>query len=226
MPIFRKIKEYLTARQVAEHYGLKVKRNGMACCPFHDDKHPSMKVDANFYCFGCGAHGDAVGYVAQLFGLSQYDAACRIIEDFNLPIETHPTKDYPEYRKARDEWRRQKEERDRIIIIKERFRRWCSKAMDDLSDSYKAVQEIKECFRSCSPEKVFSSPEYETAVKAEPVIDYWMDILCLGSEEDRQELFIKNRKGVGRIAEELKGAISRVLDGSRTDTGCRREQCG
>ena len=68
--------------------------------------------------------------------------------------------------------------------------------------------------------------EYETAVKAEPIIEYWMDILCLGSEEDRQELFVKNRKGVERIAGEIKEAVSRVLDGSRTDTGCGREQCG
>lgn len=226
MSIFREIKKYLTARQVAEHYGLKVKRNGMACCPFHDDKHPSMKVDTNYYCFGCGAHGDAVGYVAQLFGLSQYDAACRIIEDFNLPIETHIAIDDREHRKAKNEWRRQKEERDRIIHIKERFRRWCRRAIDDLSDSYKAVQEIKEWFHDCSPEEVFSSAEYETAVKSEPLIDYWLDIMCLGSEEDRQEFFIKNRKGVERIAGELKGAVSRVLERDRTSAGCRREQCG
>ena len=34
MPVFKEIKEHLTARQVAEYYGLKVGRNGMACCPF------------------------------------------------------------------------------------------------------------------------------------------------------------------------------------------------
>lgn len=49
MPIFKEIKEHLTARQVAEYYGLKVGRNGMACCPFHDDKHPSMKIDTGYY---------------------------------------------------------------------------------------------------------------------------------------------------------------------------------
>ena len=58
MSIFSEIKEQLTARQAAEHYGLKVARNGMACCPFHNDKHPSMKVDSTYHCFGCGAHGD------------------------------------------------------------------------------------------------------------------------------------------------------------------------
>ena len=67
MNIFQKVKERVTARQVAEKYGLKVRQNGMACCPFHNDKHPSMKIDRNYYCFACGAKGDAVTYVAVLF---------------------------------------------------------------------------------------------------------------------------------------------------------------
>lgn len=49
MNIFQKVKERVTARQVAEKYGLKVRQNGMACCPFHNDKHPSMKIDRNYY---------------------------------------------------------------------------------------------------------------------------------------------------------------------------------
>ena len=60
MSIFSEVKEYLTARQVAEYYGLQVKRNGLACCPFHDDKHPSMKIDKNYHCFACGVGGDVV----------------------------------------------------------------------------------------------------------------------------------------------------------------------
>ena len=60
MNIFQEVKARVTARQVAERYGLKVSRNGMACCPFHNDKHPSMKIDQNYYCFACGAKGDAV----------------------------------------------------------------------------------------------------------------------------------------------------------------------
>ena len=75
MNIFQEMKERVTARQVAERYGLKVSRNGMTRCPFHNDKHPSMKIDQNYYCFACGAKGDAVNYVAVLFGLSQFEAA-------------------------------------------------------------------------------------------------------------------------------------------------------
>ena len=78
MNIFQEMKERVTARQVAERYGLKVSRNGMARCPFHNDKHPRMKIDQNYYCFACGEKGDAVNYVAVLFGLSQLEAAKKI----------------------------------------------------------------------------------------------------------------------------------------------------
>ena len=54
MDVFRVVKDNVTARQMAEYYGIKIGRNGMACCPFHDDKHPSMKLDKRYYCFGCG----------------------------------------------------------------------------------------------------------------------------------------------------------------------------
>jgi DNA primase len=47
--LFEQVKECVTARQAAEHYGIKVKRNGMACCPFHKDKTPSMKIDKRYY---------------------------------------------------------------------------------------------------------------------------------------------------------------------------------
>ena len=52
-------------------YGVEVNRNGMACCPFHDDKHPSMKLNEEyFYCFGCGATGDVIDFTARLYNLS------------------------------------------------------------------------------------------------------------------------------------------------------------
>lgn len=58
--IFQTIRENVTARAASEKYGITVSRSGMACCPFHSDRRPSMKVDERYYCFGCGEHGDAV----------------------------------------------------------------------------------------------------------------------------------------------------------------------
>ena len=44
MNVFEAVKQSVTTRQAAEHYGIRVNRNGMACCPFHNDKTPSMKL--------------------------------------------------------------------------------------------------------------------------------------------------------------------------------------
>ena len=43
--VFEAVKQSVSTRDAAAFYGIEVKRNGMACCPFHDDKNPSMKVD-------------------------------------------------------------------------------------------------------------------------------------------------------------------------------------
>ena len=82
--VFRTVKQSVTAREAAEFYGLQVKPNGMVRCPFHDDRNPSMKVDIRFYCFGCLAKGDVIDFVSKLFGLSLYQAALKLIKDFNL----------------------------------------------------------------------------------------------------------------------------------------------
>ena len=47
----------------------KAGKNYQACCPFHDEKSPSFTVsqDKQFYhCFGCGAHGDVIGFVSEI----------------------------------------------------------------------------------------------------------------------------------------------------------------
>ena len=82
--VFEAVKQAVPTRQAAESYGVQVGRNGMACCPFHDDKHPSMKVDRRFHCFGCQADGDVIDFTARLFGLNKKDAALKLAEDFSV----------------------------------------------------------------------------------------------------------------------------------------------
>ena len=85
MTIYETIKAAVPVRQAAEHYGLKVNRSGMACCPFHNDRHPSLKLNEDyFFCFGCGAKGDVIDFVARLFDLSSYEAAQKLAADFGL----------------------------------------------------------------------------------------------------------------------------------------------
>lgn len=85
MNLFETVKNSVTVKQAAERYGYKDNRSDMICCPFHDDRHPSMKMNRDyFYCFGCGATGDVIDFVARLFGLSSYEAAKKLAHDFGI----------------------------------------------------------------------------------------------------------------------------------------------
>lgn len=91
MNIFETVKAAVTVRQAAEYYGLNVNRNNMVCCPFHNDQHPSMKLNEDyFYCFGCGATGDVIEFVGRLFGLSSYEAAQKLADDFGIDPDKPP----------------------------------------------------------------------------------------------------------------------------------------
>ena len=69
-------------------YGIRVNRNGMACCPFHDDRNPSLKVDKRFHCFGCQADGDVIDFVARLYGLPGLEAAKKLAADFGISYDS------------------------------------------------------------------------------------------------------------------------------------------
>ena len=58
----------------------------MMCCPFHGDKHPSMKVDSRFHCFACQADGDVIDFVGKLFQLSPYKAVEKLKNDFGMAL--------------------------------------------------------------------------------------------------------------------------------------------
>ncbi len=85
MSIFEMVKATVSVRQAAECYGLKLSRNNMVCCPFHDDRHPSLKLNKDyFFCFGCGAKGDVIDLVARLFNLTSLQVAQKLAVDFGL----------------------------------------------------------------------------------------------------------------------------------------------
>ncbi len=55
----------------------KAGANFSACCPFHNEKSPSFTVSPSkqfYHCFGCGAHGDAIGFLMEYSGLGYIEA--------------------------------------------------------------------------------------------------------------------------------------------------------
>ena len=104
MNVFEAVKQSVTTRQAAEHYGVRVGRTGMCACPFHDDKNPSMKVDRRFHCFGCQADGDVIDFVSRLENVSPKEAALMLAQDFSIPYEDRepPSRSRPKPRQKQE----------------------------------------------------------------------------------------------------------------------------
>ena len=85
MTIFEAVKTTVAPRMAAEHFGLSVSRSGMVCCPFHDDRHPSMRLyEDHYHCFGCQANGDVIAFTSKLFGITPLEAAQKLAADFGI----------------------------------------------------------------------------------------------------------------------------------------------
>ena len=82
------IKAQLTIGQVLDHYGLKVDKNKRLCCPFHEDKTPSMQVypeTGTVHCFSsnCKLHGraiDVIDFILHQEGISKHEAIMKAKE--------------------------------------------------------------------------------------------------------------------------------------------------
>ena len=62
-------------------------RNWKGNCPFHGEKTPSFYVyDDHFHCFGCGAHGDAIGFVMQSQGSGFMEAVEQLATEAGLDV--------------------------------------------------------------------------------------------------------------------------------------------
>lgn len=79
--------------------------NYMACCPFHKEKSPSFSVSPHkqfYHCFGCGAHGSAIGFVMEYQGLSFTEAVQYLADRVGLTVpKVRGQNDNPEVRAER-----------------------------------------------------------------------------------------------------------------------------
>ena len=179
MNVFEVVKENVTARQAAEAYGLKVGRTGMACCPFHSDKSPSMKLDERYYCFGCGATGDAVDLTAKLFGIGLREAAVKLAEDFGLNYDSRQKPSVrPRIREPTPEQKYQKGENH------------CYKV---LTDYFHLLREWEKKYAPKQPDEEWN-PLFAEALHKKNYIEYLLDILLYGSLEERKALVAEQRK--------------------------------
>ena len=170
MNIFTYVKAAVTTRQAATFYGFKVNPHGMTCCPFHQDKHPSMKVDERYYCFGCHQTGDVIDFVSQLFGLTLYQAARKLAEDFGLHPSPSNAAALPVPKHEPVETARNREGRCVSVLT----------ACERLLKSW------KECYAPSDPESDWDG-RYIAACNALPQVSYLLDCLTSADAKERAE---------------------------------------
>ena len=181
MRIFEIIKENVNLREAAERYGVEVNHYGMALCPFHNDRHPSLYVaDDHYYCFACGEHGDVIDFTAKLFQLSLYDAARKLAEDFYLSPDKPPSAAALHAKRIRTE-AQQLMENERLCF-------------SVLSDYARVLRDWKMRYTPQSPDVPVHAWFVEACHKLDQA-EYYLDILCAGDSFERAEVVQQQMAG-------------------------------
>ena len=187
MTLFQAVKQSVTTRQAAEYYQLRVNRAGFAICPFHKDRTPSMKVDARFHCFGCGADGDVIDFAARLHGLDAKPAAEKLASDFHIPYEKTGRRAKP-MRSVKSEEQMYRRLEDRCYRV--------------LSDYLNLLRQWEVDYAP-QPEDEIWQPLFTEALQRKDHIEYLLDVLLSESTAERAALIREYRGEVRMIEQRL-----------------------
>ena len=201
MNVFEAVKQSVTTRQAAEHYGIKVRRNGMACCPFHNDKTPSMKLDRRYHCFGCGADGDVIDFAAALYGRGKKEAAVQLASDFGLSYE-----DWKPPGKGKKPKLRQKSP-------EEQFQEAKSRCFRILADYLHLLMAWRKDYAPHTQEDAFH-PRFVEALQKQAQVEYLLDVLLFGETEEKAVLIMDYGKDVIQLEQRM--AELAAADAART----------
>ena len=191
MNVFEAVKQSVTTRQAAEHYGIKVSRNGMCVCPFHNDKNPSVKVDRRFHCFGCQADGDVIDFVSRLHNVGCRESALMLAQDFSIPYEDRIC---ALKQPIRPRLRRENEEL--------RFKRMEQHCFRVLSDYYHLLCRWKEEYAPRQPDEIWH-PRFVEALQNMSRLEYLLDVLLSGELSERASLITDYGKEVRNLEKRM-----------------------
>ena len=181
--VFEVVKQSVTAREAAELYGIAVGRGGMACCPFHDDRHPSMKVDTRFHCFGCGADGDVIDFTARFYDLSPKEAAEKLAQDFGLSYDSKAP--------LRRSYVRQKTEAQ--VRKEKREHGWRV-----LTDYYHLLRKWEADYSPKTPDEA-PHPRFLEAIQKKDYMGYLLDTFLDSSTEEQDQWIAEHTAEISAI---------------------------
>ena len=187
--VFEAVKQSVTVREAAQMYGIEVNRSGMACCPFHDDKNPSMKLNEEyFYCFGCGATGDVIDFTARLYNLSPKEAAEKLAQDFGLAYDGQAP---PRRRYVRQKTEAQKfrEDRDHAFRV--------------LADYYHLLRKWETDYSPKTPEEN-PHPRFMEAIQKKDYVGYLLDFFLEDGPEEQKLWIAEHQSEIANLERRVK----------------------
>ena len=181
--LFETVKQSIPVKEAAQRYGIEVKRGGMACCPFHDDKHSSMKLNEDyFYCFGCGATGDVIELTARLYNLSPKKAAGKLAQDFGLIYDSQAPPRH--YIRQKSEAQKFKESRDHAFRV--------------LADYFHLLRKWESNYTPKTSEEPMH-PRFLEAVQQKDYIGYLLDFFLEESPEEQKLWIAKHQSEIANL---------------------------
>ena len=187
--VFEVVKQSVTVREAAELYGIEVNRGGMACCPFHDDRHPSLKLNEDyFYCFGCGATGDVIDFTARLYDLSPKEAAEKLAQDFGLAYDSKaPVR--RNHVRQKSEAQARKENREHAWRV--------------LADYYHLLRKWETDYSPRTPDED-PHPRFLEAVQKKEYMGYLLDTFLDSSTEEQDQWIAEHTTELSAIERRVK----------------------
>ncbi|OUQ14356.1 LPD16 domain-containing protein [Lachnoclostridium sp. An138] len=186
---FEAVKQSVTVREATQMYGIEVNRSGMACCPFHDDKNPSMKLNEEyFYCFGCGATGDVIDFTARLYNLSPKEAAEKLAQDFGLAYDSQapPRRRYV---RQKTEAQKFKEDRDHAFRV--------------LADYYHLLRKWETDYSPKTPEEN-PHPRFMEAIQKKDYTGYLLDFFLEDGPEEQKLWIAEHQSEIANLERRVK----------------------
>ena len=182
--VFEVVKQSVTVREAAELYGIEVNRGGMACCPFHDDRHPSLKLNEDyFYCFGCGATGDVIDFTARLYNLTAKEAAEKLAQDFGLAYDSKaPIR--RNYVRQKSDVQMRKEKREHAWRV--------------LADYYHLLRKWETDYSPRTPDED-PHPRFLEAVQKKEYMGYLLDTFLDSSTEEQDQWIAEHTAEISAI---------------------------
>ena len=187
--VFETVKQSITVREAAQMYGIEVNRSGMACCPFHDDKNPSMKLNEEyFYCFGCGATGDVIDFTARLYNLSPKEAAEKLAQDFGLAYDSQapPRRRYV---RQKSEAQKFKEDRDHTFRV--------------LADYFHLLRKWETDYTPKTPEEN-PHPRFMEAIQRKDYVGYLLDFFLEDGPEEQKLWIAEHQSEIANLERRVK----------------------